>query len=418
MTTGWTAGRPHHVLLRDNGRNRFSLHRLMVLLEHLPDRVHWSVVSSAVDLDAALSLRPDAVVCWSFMTAAAPETLREIRAVRTAYPRARLLAGGPHPSACPGELLEAGIETVFVGEAEGTFPPYWERYIAGSEPKPPRTVHPDRLLPLDAIPPFATRADWFAPIEITRGCRFSCKFCQIGELFPRAIRHRSVDALREWYPRQLALDKPKWIAMSPSALSFQAKRPGEPNLEAVEQLLESVRAAGFTQIVLGDFPSEIRPEDATSEAVRLLARLCTNRTIALGAEAATDGLLRASARGHNVAAVDEAVHNLHDAGFTPQVDYIFGMPGETAADRAAMIAQIERLMNKTRARFLLHHFLPLPGTAWAGQAPAPLDESFLESMHRLGRTGRAGGDWIKQMKDAPDLARRYRPTETETSLTA
>lgn len=408
MNPGAAAQRPRLVLLRDNGRNRFSLHRLMVLLEYLPGRVHWSVVSSPGDLDAALSLRPDAVVCWSFMTAAASETLHEIRAVRAAYPRARLLAGGPHPSACPDEILGAGIDTVFVGEAEGTFPSYWERFVAGGDPAPPRIVHPDRLLPLDEIPPFASRAAWFAPVEITRGCRFSCKFCQIGELFPRAIRHRTVDALRAWYPRMLALDKPKWIAMSPSALSFQAKRPGEPNLEAVEQLLASVREAGFTQVVLGDFPSEIRPEDATPEAVRLLARLCTNRTIALGAEAATDGLLRASSRGHDVAAVDEAVHNLHEAGFTPQVDYIFGMPGETAADRAAMIGQIERLMAVTRARFLLHHFLPLPGTAWAGQSPAPLDEPFLDAMRRLGRTGRAGGDWIKQMQDAPELAKRYR----------
>ena len=32
-----------------------------------------------------------------------------------------LIAGGPHPTACPEEVLEKGIEIAFVGEAEVSF---------------------------------------------------------------------------------------------------------------------------------------------------------------------------------------------------------------------------------------------------------------------------------------------------------
>lgn len=394
------------VILRCNERNRYSLHRLMVILENLAPPAAWRIArtDAAFALELERAERP--LILYSLMSTVWPAARREIRAVKRQYPRARIIAGGPHPSADPASVLAAGADTVFIGEAERSFPPFWERYVRGGDEQWPRTVEPGEPLPLDEIPPFARGGEWFAPTEITRGCAWRCHYCQTPRLFAPPVRHRGVEALTPWLTEQMRLGKKRFTALSPNALSFHSPAPGVPNLEAMEALFRAVREAGIPQTIFGAFPAEMRPDYVTEGAAKLMRQYCANRTVSIGAQAATDRMLDACGRRHTAEQVEAAARRLHAVGFIPIVDYLFGMPGETAADRQAILDQINRLIATANIKVQAHYFLPLPGTAWANAEPTPLEPEFVTAMRQLVRGGRVMGDWEEQQ----GLAKRMMET--------
>ncbi len=392
------------VILRCNERNRFTLHRLMVLLENLAVPERWTLARTPAQLAAAVRAARRPVVLYSFMSTVWEETRDELAALRRERPDARIIAGGPHASALPASVLAAGADTVFRGEAERSFPAFWQRYVRGGETPWPRVVEPGEPLALDDIPVFARTADWFAPTEITRGCRYACKYCQTPQLFPRPIRHRSVAALRPWLAEQVTLGRLRFTALSPNALSYQSPRPGVANTDAIRELLTMCREVGIVYNIFGAYPGEVRPEYVTPAVVKLLAEFCANRTISIGTQAATDRLIAAAGRGHTAAAVEEAAALLADAGFIPIIDYLFGMPGETREDRSAQLAQMARLIARARVRVQGHYFMPLPDTPWMGIAPVEPEREYLEELRRYTRGGRLQGDWEEQRLQAHRMA--------------
>jgi radical SAM superfamily enzyme YgiQ (UPF0313 family) len=184
--------------------------------------------------------------------------------------------------------------------------------------------------------------------------------------------------------------------VTPSALAY-GSTAGEPILDAVEELLASVReAAGAgARIWLGTFPSEVRPEHVTPEAVRLLRRFVANDHLAIGAQSGSDAVLAAARRGHGAEDVRRAVRVAREGGFGAKVDLIFGLPGETPEDAEASRVLAEELAAEG-AEIRVHAFLPLPGTPWAGAAPGRLDEETRRLVERLEGSGRASGPWRRQ----------------------
>jgi radical SAM superfamily enzyme YgiQ (UPF0313 family) len=136
----------------------------------------------------------------------------------------------------------------------------------------------------------------------------------------------------------------------------------------------------------------VRPESATDELLRLVHDLCDNRTLALGLQSGSDAVLRRIGRGPTVAQGVDAVARAARAGFTPKVDFIFGLPGETDADRRATCEVVSHLVDVYGAVVHAHRFTPLPGTPLAGRQAEVLDSAtrmFLESL--AGRQRLTGG---------------------------
>ena len=75
-------------------------------------------------------------------------------------------------------------------------------------------------------------------------------------------------------------------------MSYGATGP-EPNLAAVEELLAGVREdiGSERRLWFGTFPSEVRPEHVTEEALQLIRRYCNNRTLILGGQSGSDAVL-------------------------------------------------------------------------------------------------------------------------------
>lgn len=131
---------------------------------------------------------PDAfdadVVCISLTTAAAPRGYQ----IASWYPRRKVIIGGPHASALPGEAARRA-DHVVVGEGERVIVDLIEGRITE------QIVHGGRLEALDAIPyldlsllPFKPRN---FPIITSRGCPFACNFCAVTRMFGRKVRLRS-----------------------------------------------------------------------------------------------------------------------------------------------------------------------------------------------------------------------------------
>ena len=188
----------------------------------------------------------------------------------------RTVVGGPAPTTAPSEFADADL--IFVGEAEGRI----DQLVAALEAAPgtqrllrPRDERPsivDRpvprfeLLDLDAYTSVS--------IQYSRGCPFSCEFCDVIEIFGRVPRLKSaaqiVEELETLY--QLGFRRPVFFvddnfignrkavqALLPELKRWQEKR-GYPfeffteasvNLAKDERLLAAMVEAGFCSVFVG-----------------------------------------------------------------------------------------------------------------------------------------------------------------------
>jgi B12-binding domain/radical SAM domain protein len=238
---------------------------------------------------------------------------------------------------------------------------------------------------------------------VTRGCIWACRFCQTPFLHRARFRHRSVRSVRAWARHGVALGHRDFRFLTPSALSYGAES-AEVRLEAIDELLAAVRdeIGPDRRIFFGTFPSEIRPEHATPEALAVLARHVDNRDLLIGGQSGSDRLLAEMERGHGVEEILRAVALAVETGFAPSVDFVAGFPGETEEDREATRRVMARVA-ELGARVHGHAFLPLPGTPWRDEPPGEVDPATLELLDRLASRGRAFGQWRAQERLARAL---------------
>jgi B12-binding domain/radical SAM domain protein len=390
------------------------------------------VSAIAADVDLALAAGPHAVaaavrealaqarkavVGWSFFSADADAVAGDLARARAALPAGAALhvAGGAHASAEPEATLRAGFDLAVRGEGEAALVALLARLVAGEDPRGAPGVAwleggrlgatprgPD--VDLDALPPFSRRLRKAAALELTRGCLWACRFCQTPFLHRARFRHRSVASARAWARHVVREREYRDLRfLTPSALSYGAEG-GEVRLEAVEALLAAVReeAGPARRVFFGTFPSELRPEHVSGEALALIARHADNRELLIGAQSGSDRLLAAIGRGHGVAEVVRAVGLAREAGFTPSVDFIVGLPGEREEDRGASRALMQRLA-ADGARIHAHAFLPLPGTPWRRAPPGRFDAETAALVERLASRGLAYGQWKRQLAAARRL---------------
>jgi B12-binding domain/radical SAM domain protein len=257
---------------------------------------------------------------------------------------------------------------------------------------------------LNDFPACAPRFRRFGPVEITRGCIYACKFCQTPFVNKARFRHRSVENIVEAVHAMKAREFIDYRFISPSSLSY-GSADESVNLAAIESLLSSVRqAAGKTaRIFFGTFPSEVRPEHVSKDVLKLLKQFVNNDNLIIGGQSGSQAVLDLSHRGHTVDAIIRAVELSVNAGFVPNVDFLFGLPGETQLDRNKTSRLIERLVGMG-AKIHSHTFMPLPGTPFRSAAPGDVDAGTRKQIVTLTSQGKAYGKWRSQIEVAQRLA--------------
>jgi B12-binding domain/radical SAM domain protein len=376
--------------------------------------------SAAAHLQPLLRHYSQVVTAFSFCTPNLMETAevleilgRSLSAAERA--RLRLVAGGPHPSGDPEGTLELGFECVAVGEGEETFPELLVRMVSGTgygdvhgiacrEAGAFRYTGRRQPVNLDRVSPFSVRYRRFGPMEITRGCPWSCRYCQTSYLFGSLRRHRSGETVLGYAElgKRQGLRDLRFVTPDAFACGSEGNHP---NLEALEKLLKAVgQIYGKEHVYLGSFPSEVRPDTVSEEAVELVKTYAANDNLVIGAQSGSDRVLDLMHRGHRVEDVHRAVEIVTRAGLVANVDVIFGLPGETAEDVKLTLRMMEHLTARG-ARIHSHTFMPLAGTPLAAAPSGTVDGETRNALSRLAGEGKQFGSWARQERLGRELAR-------------
>jgi len=201
------------------------------------------------------------------------ESLREIAKKCKARGK-RVVLGGPYVTSTIEELPDA--DHLFLGEAETTLPQFVKDLEHGdakpvykAAERPPLSISPMPHFHLANMKRYSAMS-----IQYSRGCPFSCEFCDIIEIYGRVPRTKSnqqvlaeFDALYElkWRGTVFIVDdnfignKKNVRKLLPELAEWQKAR-GYPfslitesslNLADDEALLASMRDAGFRRVFIG-----------------------------------------------------------------------------------------------------------------------------------------------------------------------
>ena len=311
-----------------------------------------------------------------------------------------LLAGGPHATGDPWGTLALGFDALIYGEAERALPELLSALEEGEDWRKVKGVYseegfpgPQPLADLNEFPPWPYWRGFVGPIEITRGCPFACAYCQTSFMFKAIVRHRTVEnvynhakIMKEMGLRDLRFITPNALSYGGDGLTME--------LDRVEELLSKLKTLGM-RMFFGSFPSEVRPEFVTEESMKVLKKYVNNKRLVIGAQSASDRVLKVIHRGHTWEDVVNAVKVSVAAGFVPEVDFILGLPGESEEDMLRTLEGMKTLV-KLGARTHLHYFMPLPGTPFAWAKPTPLPERVRKEVAKLVGEGKGWGQWLKQ----------------------
>src|SRR5205809_6611223 len=201
------------------------------------------------------------------------DSLKEV--VRRCKARGKkLVLGGPYVTTTIEDLPEA--DHIFLGEAETTLPQFVEDLARGeakrtyqAAERPPLSLTPQAHFHLANLKRYSAMS-----VQYSRGCPFSCEFCDIIEIYGRVPRTKSnqqmlseFDALRDlgWRGtvfivddnlignkknvRQLLPELAKWHQKN--GYPFSLLTESSVNLADDEALLKNMQEAGFRRVFLG-----------------------------------------------------------------------------------------------------------------------------------------------------------------------
>lgn len=343
----------------------------------------------------------DGIMLYSFASQQAPDVFLEVEHSKT---QSIFIAGGPHPSACPEETLRY-FDYVVLGEGEDTLPAlikilqnrgdvssvggvaFKEIVFNNSLSISENCIfftEKRELVMLDRYPPFDINGVR-STIEITRGCPFSCAYCQTPQLFGHMMRHRSIDEITIYakYLKDVRFTSPNAFAYGSDGI--------HPRIEKIEALLKNLPRKN---IFFGTFPSEVRPDFINDRVLELVSDYCTNTTLSLGGQSGSQRTLDLIHRGHTVENIIVGVEKCLQHSFTPVVDFIFGLPGETEDEQLETLRLIQWITGKG-GKVHSHYFMPLPGTEFENSTPAPLSIQVGKTMGKLALLGKTTGVWSK-----------------------
>ncbi|MBI5410264.1 MAG: radical SAM protein [Nitrospirae bacterium] len=273
-----------------------------------------------------------------------------------------VIAGGPHATLAPQELLDTGhVDHVITGEAEFTIVDVLEKFDRGlgmekiiqgqpvenldELPFPDRDLFnlDKRLKYLPGIFPFPPR---YAGVLASRGCGFNCKFCQPLErkIFGKRLKFRSVDNII----KEVAQLKERYGV---EFIMFQDDQLTQ-NREWVLDLSAEMKKVGI------DWGALARVDTINEHVVKSMKEAgCL--VLQFGFESGSQKILDFLRKRAGVEQAVEAARLCHENGVLIFANYMMGIPTETEEDVEATYELMKKINPEIHA---LSYFSPIPGS--------------------------------------------------------
>ncbi len=275
-----------HALLFDGKRSAYPPLGLLTVSALLPPS--WE--KRLIDLEVTRLKGSD--IEWAdmvFVTAmlVQKDSLRRVIKRCKAYGK-RVVLGGPYVTTNVQHLPEA--DHIFIGEAETTLPEFVKDLERGeakqfyqAAERPPLSLTPLANFEIAELKRYAAMS-----VQYSRGCPFQCEFCDIIEIYGRVPRTKSNQQMIAEFNELLRLgwrgtvfivddnfigNKRNVKKLLPELAAWQ-KENGYPfsllteasvNLAEDDELLDSMRRAGFRRVFLG---IETPVEESLKEALK------------------------------------------------------------------------------------------------------------------------------------------------------
>ncbi len=189
----------------------------------------------------------------------------------------------------------------------------------------------------------------------SRGCPHACIFCVGRKMVGPRVRYRDPAGVVE---EMAELSRYGFHQINLADDLFTAK--SGHCLEVCRQIRKRRLSLSWTSFA--------RVDTVTPELTAELASAGCH-TLSFGAESADLGILKTARKGITPSQAVKAVGCCVDAGITPQISFILGLPGETPETLKKTVAFADRLQ-QMGATFGFHLLAPFPGTKVAERAEA------------------------------------------------
>lgn len=338
-----------------------GLYLLSILDNNFGDRVNLSMIDlRGVDQDSLLFHIPEKdVFLYSVATPDFPEVVTIVRSLRSLYPKAKHIAGGPHINVFPEECSKI-FDSIVLGEGEESIVKIVNDIFV-SQLKP--IYRQEKPINLDAYP-YANRK--YLPrkavvdtglldgenlnlpattVLFSRGCPFNCYFCANKNLTFGPVRFRSpklVEEEIEYLKREYQVEA---IAIKDDNAIPVDQRVAKPFLEAIGRT--GIRWRG-----------QSRANDIHPDMVRL-AKEAGCASIAMGIESASQEALKLCNKHIDLNKAKEYIRLLHEVGIGVRLDFVIGLPGEPDD----IVERTLAFIDETEPRSVLMSVLcPMPGS--------------------------------------------------------
>lgn len=301
----------------------------------------------------------------SCMTANVSRGYELANLIKSAYPKSTIIFGGIHPTVATEEVIsKPSIDLVVRGEAEPVIEQIvtahkrgngFNNILSCSYKENDKIVHSPMapLIDINLLPDipyhlFDSKVYDMGFIISSRGCPYNCVFCSQRAINGNKYRYRTTDKVVKEIETLINKYAPTNIVFFDDIFTMNKRRVYDLCQSITEKKLNN--RVEFTMVTRGDCVDD-----------DLLQKLkAANFTgLAFGVETASEELMKMIDKKETVQDIVKGINLAKKYGFGVDTVFIYGLPGETRADRVASL-NLAISLNVSKARF--NNATPYPGT--------------------------------------------------------
>lgn len=303
------------------------------------------------------------------LTATSSRVYELAEKIKQRMPDAVIILGGVHVTVVPEEALSKPfIDVVVRGEGEVTFDELVKHIMEGKDysdilgisyrrdGKFVHNVNRPLIKDLNELPQFPYhlfeknmhRYSGFNSVQTSRGCPYNCNFCSQRSITGVSYRHLSTEN---------AISAMKLLIEKYGATLIRIMDDNiAANKKHVKELCNAIIEAGLHQ--KASFEAPMRGDNLSLDVLTAMKK--ANFTlITFGLETTSERLMKDIDKGETVEEVITAIKITAAMGISVGTTLIFGLPGETSADRWKAIRDVSKL---PLASVRFNILTPYPGT--------------------------------------------------------